>query len=325
MTTSWRRRVLGAHRAEVEEWLAGESEEPRDDDDAVDSERRAEWLTSVRRWNPDAHFREELTIRLTGDEAGRGGLKFSVGNALLKPLQEGVTASTDEDVELELVGVSSGSTVLHVRPVTHDEAELPEHSEVEAAEDQPTASHAIGVLLDAVKTIEAREDVSEWTPMLSSLSKLVSALDRFDLGVQLRWFADDGSVTSSKLSEAGKQYVRELRKTHGAAFTRVTRRISGNVTEMKISGAAVIKPPSSPAVTIKFEPGVITEVPWRLGDEVHLVVEERTRLTRGGGRPITEYLFLSTQGQEEGFEPSALPDVPVSLREHGDDEGAEAG
>jgi len=301
--------------------MAEEDAEPHDED-TVDSERRAQWLESVRKWNPEARFPEELVIRLTGTEAGKGGLKFSVGNALLKPLQEGVTASTDEDVELELIGVSSGSTVLHVRPVTHPDDEQGDLPSTEPLGDRPTASHAVGVLLDAVKTIEAREDITEWTPMLSSLSKLVSALDRFDLSVHLRWFDPDGSVTSSQLSETGKRYVRELRKTHGEAFTRVTRSISGRVTEMKLSGAAVIKPAATPAVTVKFEPGVITEVPWKLGDEVHLVVEERTRLARGGGRTITEYLFLNVHGQEGDFEPL---DLEVSLRHRDDDHEADTG
>jgi len=91
---------------------------------------------------------------------------------------------------------------------------------------------------------------------------------------------------------------------------------------MKLSGAAVIKPAATPAVTVKFEPGVITEVPWKLGDEVHLVVEERTRLARGGGRTITEYLFLNVHGQEGDFEPL---DLEVSLRHRDDDHEADTG
>ncbi|MEW1690878.1 hypothetical protein ACIQOF_03450 [Streptomyces sp. NPDC091265] len=315
MTTSWRQRILESHRADLDQWLEHE-ESTEQDEDTVDSEQRAEWLSSVQRWDPEARLRDELTIRLTGDEAGRGGLRFSVGNALLKPLQDGVTASTDEDVELELVGISSGSTVLHVRP-TMRKTHIEENSSSDGAaiEDNSTevAEQAIGVLFDAVKTVEARQDVTEWTPMLSSLSKLVSALDRFDLAVQLRWFSGDGSVHSSALSEAGKQYVRELRKTHAEEFARVQREISGRVTELKLSGVAVIKPPASPAVSVKFEPGQITEVPWGLGDEVHLVVEERRRLTRNGGRTVTEYLFQRTYMENDGVEPSNPRDDDMSI------------
>ncbi|MBZ9598118.1 hypothetical protein K7B06_23915 [Streptomyces erythrochromogenes] len=321
MTTSWRRRVLESHRADLDQWLEGE-DPAEQDEDTVDSEQRVEWLSSVQRWDPRARLREELTIRLTGDEAGRGALRFSIGNALLKPLQDGVTASTDEDVELELVGISSGSTVLHVRPATrktHSEEELADGEDPTEENNAAVAEQAISVLFDAVKTVEAREDVTEWTPMLSSLSKLVSALDRFDLAVQLRWFSSDGSVHSSALTESGKQYVRELRKTHAEAFARVRRDISGRVTEMKLSGVAVIKPPANPAVSVKFEPGQITEVPWGLGDEVHLVVEERRRLTRGGGRTVTEYVFLGTYGNSDEIElfypQEVLPiDTPIRLR-----------
>lgn len=323
MTASWRQRILDSHRADLDQWLEREDSSERDED-TVDSERRAEWLASVREWDPEARFRDELTIRLTGDEAGTGGLRFSVGNALLKPLQDGVTASTDEDVELELVGISSGSTVLHVRPTmrkTHTEDELSDSGEPLEENGAEVAEQAIGVLFDAVKTVEAREDVTEWTPMLSSLSKLVSALDRFDLAVQLRWFSGDGSVHSSTLSESGKQYVRELRKTHAEAFTRVQRNISGRVTELKLAGVAVIKPHASPAVSVKFEPGQITQVPWGLGDEVHLVVEERRRLTRNGGRTVTEYLFQQTYWEvgEGEFAPLGSADVmpidpPIRVR-----------
>lgn len=327
MTTSWRRRVLESHRADLDQWLEHE-DATEQDEDTVDSQQRAEWLSSVRRWDPNARLREELTIRLTGEEAGRGGLRFSVGNALLKPLQDGVTASTDEDVELELVGISSGSTVLHVRPTTRKmgtEEALAEHLEPDGDSNPETVEQAISVLFDAVKTVEAREDVTEWTPMLSSLSRLVSALDRFNLAVHLRWFSHDGSVHSSALTEAGKQYVRELRKTHAEAFTRIRRDISGRVTEMKLSGVAVIKPPASPAVSVRFEPGQITEVPWGLGDEVHLVVEERRRLTRSGGRTVTEYLFLGTQGESgevELFDPPEvfILDQRVRLRSEAESE-----
>ncbi|MEU2094319.1 hypothetical protein ABZ741_40050 [Streptomyces globisporus] len=323
MTASWRQRILDSHRADLDQWLEHEDSSERDED-TVDSESRAEWLSSVREWDPEARLRDELTIRLTGDEAGKGGLRFSVGNALLKPLQDGVTASTDEDVELELVGISSGSTVLHVRPTmrkAHIEDELSESGDSPDENSAEVAEQAISVLFDAVKTVEAREDVTEWTPMLSSLSKLVSALDRFDLAVQLRWFSSDGSVHSSSLSESGKQYVRELRKTHAEAFTRVQRTISGRVTELKLAGVAVIKPTASPAVSVKFEPGQITEVPWGLGDEVHLVVEERRRLTRNGGRTVTEYLFQQTHQEagEDGptplsFSDSMPADMPIRIR-----------
>ncbi|MGW4508542.1 hypothetical protein ACWENO_28275 [Streptomyces sp. NPDC004436] len=242
-------------------------------------------------------------------------MKFSIGNTLLKPLQEGVTASTDEDIELELIGVSSGSTVLHVRPVLRHDSESDQEPAARHDEQNHSAGQAMAVLFEAMDTVEAREDVTEWTPMLSSLSRLVSALDRFDLAVQLRWLSDDGSVTSSQLSESGKQYIRELRKTHGDAFTRVHRAIFGRVTEMKLAGIAVIKPPSSPAVTVKFEPGQITEVPLVLGEEAHLIVEERTRLTRGGGRTITEYLFLEMQGRGDEVEVLGPPDARINPRQ----------
>ncbi|WP_405544300.1 hypothetical protein OG590_17970 [Streptomyces goshikiensis] len=316
MTESWRQRVLQNHRADLNSWLENEDVVELSDDE-FESERRANWLDSVRRWNPDAHFTEELVIRLTGSAAGKGGLKFSIGNTLLKPLQEGVTASTDEDIELELVGVSSGSTVLHVRPVLHRESEDEQEFD-EQGDPGQSAGQAMAVLFDAMGTVEAREDITEWTPMLSSLSRLVSALDRFDLAVQLRWLADDGSVTSAQLSESGKQYIRELRKSHGDAFTRIRRGIFGHVTEMKLPGTAVIKPPASPAVTVKFEPGQITEVPLALGQEVHLIVEERKRLTRGGGRTITEYLFLEIEGRSSEVEVLGLPDIPIAFRESPD-------
>ncbi|MER5773085.1 hypothetical protein ABT144_02075 [Streptomyces sp. NPDC002039] len=315
MTQSWRQRVLQGHQADLSSWL--ESADALEvTDDEFESERRANWLDSVRRWNPDAHFTEELVIRLTGSEAGRGGLKFSIGNTLLKPLQEGVTASTDEEIELELVGVSSGSTVLHVRPVLHRESD---EQESDGQDDlSQSTGQAMAVLFDAMGTVEAREDITEWTPMLSSLSRLVSALDRFDLAVQLRWLADDGTVTSAQLSESGKQYIRELRKTHGDAFTRIRRGIFGHVTEMKLPGTAVIKPPASPAVTVKFEPGQIMEVPLELGKEIHLIVEERKRLTRGGGRTITEYLFLEIEGRSSEVEVLGPPDLPITFRESPD-------
>ncbi|WP_420077020.1 hypothetical protein ACOAKG_29225 [Streptomyces sp. JL3001] len=318
--SSWRQRILDGHRGDVDAWLEAEDTTGRTEDE-VDSEQRANWLSSVREWDPESALPEELVIRLFGGEAGSGGLRFAVGNALLKPLQDGVTASSDEDVELELVGVSAGSTVLHVRPVA--EGQVPTGSSAsggEEAEESRATSRVMNSLLDAVGTLEAEADVSEWTPMLSSLSRVVSALDKFDLSMQLRWLDGQGGVRSTSLTETGRGYLRELRKSHGEAFAPVRRSISGLVTELKLSGAAVIKPAASPAVTVKFEPGEISSVGWRLGEYVNLVVEERRRITRRGARPVIDFVYVEP---EEFTQVEALDDLEITLRDADDGEQGE--
>ncbi|MFF0198006.1 hypothetical protein ACFYT5_34395 [Streptomyces anulatus] len=261
--------------------------------DEVDSEQRLNLLKTVREWDPESVLPEELVIRLFGGEAGSGGLRFALGNALLKPLQDGVTASSDEDVDLELIGISAGSTVLHVRPVANrQEGEIISDDSSHLLDGQSPTATVMNSLLDAVGTLEAEEDVSEWTPMLSSLSRVVSALDKFDLSMQLRWLDTDGGVRSTSLTETGKGYLRQLRKSHGSAFSPVRRSISGWVIELKLSGAAVIKPESSPAITVRFEPGEIALTGWRLGERVDLVVEERHRITRRGARSVTDFVYV---------------------------------
>lgn len=312
--SDWRRRILQGRAQELTDWLESQDSGERTEDD-VDSEQRSNWLDAVRTWDPGANLNEELVIRLMGESAGQGGLRFAVGDALLKPLQEGVTVSSDKDVELELVGISSGSTVLHVRPVTRNSDTL---EEVTQRDDSAVTDEAMNVLLDAVGTLEAREDVTEWTPMLASLSRLVTALDRFDLSVQMRWLSPSGNVRSSSLTEVGRRYVRDLRKTHERAFQPTRRHVSGQVRELKLPGSAVVKPASSPAITVKFEPGQITEAGMQLGEYVHLMVEERGRLTKRGGRPVVDYVFVGFP--EHGDEESDPPDVPVSVREIGTEE-----
>lgn len=305
--TSWRERILDQQRAGMAEWLDLQDDTPRSEDE-VDSEQRANWLSAVREWDSDVAYPEELVIRLVGGEAGSGGLKFSVGNALLRPLQEGVTVSSEQDVELELIGVSAGSTVLHVRPVVRD-VPLEDGAPSKELPSQP-ADQAMNQLLDAVGSLEAQADVSDWSPMLSSLSRLVAALDRFDLTVQLKYLSADGAVRSTALTETGKLYLRELRKSQGEQFERERHTFSGRVTELKMSGVAVIKPASNPAITVKFEPGQLAEMGWKLGEYVHVEVEERRRITRRGSRPITDFIFVGYAADD-----FPLPEPLVELRD----------
>ncbi|MFF3841278.1 hypothetical protein [Streptomyces sp. NPDC001930] len=324
--SSWRQRILDSRRGRLDTWLDAEDASEQTEDE-VDSEHRINWLNSVREWDAESTLPEELVIRLFGGEAGSGGLRFAVGNALLKPLQDGVTASSDEDVELELVGVSAGSTVLHVRPVAGSQQSEGDSSPGDVVEEPSSTSRVMNSLLDAVGTLEAEADFSEWTPMLSSLSRVVSALDKFDLSMQLRWLDTEGGVRSTSLTETGKGYLRELRKSHGEAFSPIRRSISGLVTELKLAGSAVIKPAASPAITVKFEPGEISLVGWRLGDHVHLVVEERHRITRRGARSVTDFVYVPDIAQgEPGFTPSdEPPEVEVSLLEPGELEDGREG
>ncbi|WP_216587238.1 hypothetical protein [Streptomyces brasiliscabiei] len=87
------------------------------DDEEIEAEHRASRLAAAREFAPDARLDEELRLRLTGPETDGGALRFQWGDALLEPVEHMVSVAAGTPVHLELTGSSTGSTIVHARPV----------------------------------------------------------------------------------------------------------------------------------------------------------------------------------------------------------------
>lgn len=302
----WQRRGEEQYGEALDAWLNQLLAEPPPPDDQLDTERRRNWLDAVRQHDPGANLDEELLVHLSGVVVEDGGLQFKLGEALMKPLQDGVSAASSEgDVELELTGISSGSCVMHVRPVPPPPAEPTDHvgsTEFEAPIDTSLSDVAVRALVDVVEAAEAQRDIRRWTALWRSLDRLVETLDRYDLDLGLRWNASNGAVRSSSLTRRGRSYVRNLRGTEEQSSTR---EIHGRVAELRESGKVGVKTGvsrTSKKFDVLFDPDQLLGMHLALGDQVGFVVEERRSVNRLGQESSTEYMFVR-RADEQGEMP----------------------
>ncbi|MFJ6993650.1 MULTISPECIES: hypothetical protein [unclassified Streptomyces] len=299
MSTSWRQRALERNRQANRRFFS-ESEEEHSDSDSYEEELRRYWLEAARYYDPAATLDEELAVRLKGDVADRGALDFRIGDALLKPLRDGVAAAARKDVELELTGLSRGSTVLHVRPKVIDVV-ASEGQEDLARVDSSVADPAMRDLLRLVDAAENERDVRQWERMVPGLDGVVEALDRFDLSMDMRWRSLDGSVRSSSLSGRGRNYVRSLRDLELHKSRTV---VAGRITELRESGVVKIKAGASrksPAYEVRVDTESLIGMHLELGVNVSFVVEVIKKKDKLGREKSTEYRFLRAVDGQRGL------------------------
>ncbi|MEU9483082.1 hypothetical protein AB0D83_05375 [Streptomyces decoyicus] len=290
MNTGWRQRALERNRQANRQFFA-ELEADHQDSDSYEEELRRFWLEAARQYDPSATLDEELTIRLKGEAADCGALDFRIGDALLKPLRDGVSAAARKDIELELIGLSQGSTVLHVRPkapefVDEDEQEGFAHI------DSSAADPAMRDLLKLFDVAENEGDIRQWERMVPGLDDLVHALDKFDLSMEMRWRSLDGAVRSSQLSGRGKDYVRSLRNLD---MQKSKMTVTGRITELRESGVVKVKTGASRksrAYEVRVDPENLIGMHLELGLTVSFVVQVLKKTDKIGRERSTEYRFL---------------------------------
>ncbi|MGI8335990.1 hypothetical protein ACRYCC_39115 [Actinomadura scrupuli] len=287
--SSWRQRLSEMHEAEAVEYLRSLGPDVLSDDDH-ETVLRTQWVESVKNYAPDAALTEELLVRLSGNNIEPGALDFKVGESLLKPLEDGISAAANQELKLEITGLSVGSTVLHVRatPATVSGKE-------EGALPSLGLSPANAAILGFIRLITAAEsegDLREWAPAYNSLDHLVQALDKFDLSLGLRWLSLSGLVRSTTLTGRGRQYVRSLRDTREEVSTIVVR---GRVTELREAGVVKIKSgPSrtSAAYEVKVEREKLISMHLELGEKVAFLSRVLTKFDRLGHERSRNYFFL---------------------------------
>ncbi|TLS46766.1 hypothetical protein FE633_06465 [Streptomyces montanus] len=299
---SWRedrRALLGDDPAETERaarLLDALGTEDRDDEE-IEAEHRASRLAAAREYAPDARLEEELQLRLTGPATAGGALRFEWGDALLEPVEHMVSVAAGTPVQLELTGISAGSTVVHARPVTVpvDSAE-PDGLDVPATSAAATRLGTLTTLLDA---LESERDIREWVKLFDAIEAVSRALSRYELNLGVTWYDAEGGLRRARLTERGRRYVKRLRETRDRD-QEIT--ISGRVTELRESGLVKVKTgtaKNAPAYDVRFEdPEELLRMRPGLGDNVHFRVRFRQQLDSMGIARSAEYTYLGPAAQQ---------------------------
>lgn len=267
------------------------------DEEEIEAEHRASRLAAAREYAPDARLDEELQLRLTGPDVDGGALRFQWGDALLHPVEHMVSVAAGTPVQLELTGISAGSTVVHARPVT-----VPADTAESDALDAPATSAAstgFGTLTTLLDALESEHDVREWARLFDAVEAVSRALSRYELNLGVTWYGADGHMRRARLTERGRRYVRRLRETKDRDQEII---ISGRVTELRESGLVKVKTgtaKNAPAYDVRFEePEELLRMRPGLGDNVHFRVRFRQQLDAMGIARSTEYTYLGPAAEQ---------------------------
>ncbi|WP_411150278.1 hypothetical protein [Streptomyces sp. A30] len=266
------------------------------EDEEIEAEHRASRLAAAREYEPDARLDEELLLRLTGPNTEGGALRFQWGDALLNPIENAVSTAAGTPVQLELTGLSAGSTVVHARPVA------PAVSSESYGLDAPATSAAhsgMRTLTNLLAALESEQDVREWARLFDPVDALARALSRYELDLGVTWYGADGDMRRARLTERGRRYVERLRETRDRDQEMT---ISGRVTELRESGWVKVKTgtaKNAPAYDVRFEePEELLRMRPGLGDNVHFRVRFRQRLDSVGIARSTEYTYLGPAAEQ---------------------------
>lgn len=304
--TSEREQLLARHRVELDEWWREQTDDTALSEEQMETSRRRNWLESARQFDEAASLGEELLLRLTGDRAVAGALPFSVGDAVLKPLQETLASVAGADLQLEITGISHGSTVLHVRPTGERMGPSPAHVRV----DSSPADQGMRELLRLVSAVEDERDVRPWIRALDSMDRLIRALERFQLGVSMTWYARDGETRISTLTGRGRDYYLGLQET--TAMARETA-VSGLVTELRAAGVVKVKASAartSTAWEVRMAAADLMAMRLQLGQPVHFLVREDLTTDKVGRPHSRTWTFLRSLSRSDGFPGIQDPDSP---------------
>ncbi|MFD5569896.1 hypothetical protein [Streptomyces cadmiisoli] len=267
------------------------------DEEEIESEHRASRLAAAREYAPDARLDEELQLRLTGPDTDGGALRFQWGDALLQPVEHLVSVAAGTPVQLELTGISTGSTIVHARPVT-----TPADGSGADAVDAPATSAAstgLGALTTMLDALESERDIREWARLFDAVETVSRALSRYELDLGVTWYDADGRMRRARFTERGRGYVKRLRETKDRDQEII---ISGRITELRESGVVKVKTgtaKNAPAYEVRFvEPEELLRMRPGLGDNVHFRVRFRQQLDSMGIARSTEYMYLGPAAEQ---------------------------
>ncbi|MEU0239698.1 hypothetical protein ABZ234_18600 [Nocardiopsis sp. NPDC006198] len=289
MTESWRSRAKRRHGEKINDRLNGLLEEPPLTSDEIETQRRLNLLDSMQSMDPTATLEEELTIRLSGESA-KGALEVGDSDNLLRPIREIIRGSSSSDVELELFGVSSGSTVLHLRPKKTSPAFDDTRDEVYLNfETTDSVDFAVREMIKFVDATEEGDGISRWAKKdstIEGMERFVEALDKRDLEAQFTWSATDGTVRSSRLTRRGRENMAKIGQTRATSREEIVRGYVSEIIISETSGKVKIKKSlrkNAPAVLISFSESELRSTPLQIGQEAEFVIritEHRDQIGR---------------------------------------------
>lgn len=281
-------------RQRARQWLADADDVV--EDDLVELADEA-CLDAARRVDPRAGLSAWLDLRFSGPRVRAGALDLDTAAAIFGPFQAEVRAAAtgrdNEETRLELVGVSEGSTVLHVQPVGL--ADVPEDSQGIVTSRLDGAISQVFSLHDAVERGAEAADVADHkAELLQKFRSLVHKLDFYDLNLELYWNAALGRHRRSALTERGRAQARELFEQQEEIASDV---LTGTVYELSLRGELSLRVHrNGREATVKITgvaPDLLQSEKIKLGSSVVVNVMAERKKDRVGRQLSEVFRFVS--------------------------------
>ncbi len=239
-----------------------------------------------------ARLTRMLDLRLTGEAIRPGALDLDLGAVLFDTVTAEINeAAPGREISFDLVGLSPGSAVLHLRPCTPEDVP----SDQQAPVTVDPVDRAMETVCRVHDVAEREGDLREFTgqgELLKRLHNLVKALDAHDVELQMLWRSATGRHRRSRLTQTGRRYVREQWQEAESEVREHT--VSGRVVGLDLSGTFTVKPSSGAAKRIVHveDPETLLGLRLQLGEWVHVRVHERHTTNRVGIESGVRYLLV---------------------------------
>ncbi|MBS3692605.1 hypothetical protein [Rhodococcus qingshengii] len=277
-------RAAESHSFQPPSWLLDDAVE----DDLAGAARKAV-VEAMRRIAPTAAYPLRLDVRLFGGSVQDGVFDFSASPVLQRLDQELQAALPEElrdSARLQFVGVGQGSVIIHALPhfvakAEEGQLDLGVVSSVEAA---------LGQILDLHDSIERQSsEIKAPSERWENLRKLVKALDAADVNLEVDFLSPHGARRTSKISDVGREYARNLFERKPRVFTE---QINGSVYGAELDGKVIIKVDKRSKVLVESVPeGALGGDAFRLGRYVRVLVQTTVEADDVGGQAVETRVF----------------------------------
>lgn len=254
-------------------------------------------IAAAERFDESAKARSLWLVRLSGEAIDDGWIDHGLQEAIVGPLSREVELATPREARSEsrigLVGVSSGSVVLHFRPrmprraATEDQ--LPyEVSPADAAILRVSELHDL--LEQQAPATEIARRFGRDQSLLKQTKQLIVNLAKHEVNLSTRWWSSDASRRASRLTLAGQQHGLRVFET---TIKDDDLRIRGMVTALDISGQVTLTDAAGSKYRVDVGPDSIRSDRFALGAQLFVLARREQEVDQVGMSPSrATYRFL---------------------------------
>lgn len=243
-------------------------------------------IAAAERFDESAKARSLWLVRLSGEAIDDGWIDHGLQDAIVGPLSREVELATPREARSEsrigLVGVSSGSVILHFRPriprrqATNDQLSY-EVSPADAAILRVSQLHDL--LEQQAPPSEIARRFGRDQSLLKQTKRLVLSLARFEVNLSTRWWSSDASRSTSRLTWAGQQHGLRVFET---TIKDDDKRIQGMVTALDISGQVTITDAAGSKYPVDVGKDAIRSDRFALGAQVFVLARREQEVDHVG-------------------------------------------